>query len=125
MNVANFLEIWAPGGPGSATKFSYTGSASTAQVLRPALTAGGFVIQQPPQYISFCVRGADLITGAQAHLVFGDASVGVPTDNDYPITNSDGWQSLIIPASCTHFRIKGHAATTGDFWFYFSGRLNP
>lgn len=124
-DIAEFFDIYAPGSPGSATKFSYTGTVSAAQQIRAALTdAAGKVISQSPMYISYRVLGSDLVAAAQAHVVFGDANVANATDADYPITNLDGWQSSIILANWTHFKIKGHGVTTGDFYWYFSGKPN-
>ena len=118
MDVANFKEVWAPGGPGSALKYAYTASASIALQIRAALSAGAFAIQQAPLYISMRVTG-----GALAHVVFGDANVGAPTDADWPISSSDGWQHIIIPANVTHFRIKDTAAGSGgDVYVWLSGR---
>jgi hypothetical protein len=124
MDIASFKDIYRPGGVGSCLVFGYTGTASAVQPIpfHNAAPIGGRATGQFALYINYRIT-FDFANGfGVAHIVFGDANVGAPTDTDTPVLTTDGWQRVILLPTDTSFRIKGHAATAGTLWMYPSGR---
>lgn len=91
--------------PGSVIKFSFTNAASAAQALRAAPGGVGFI---------------ELKTTAACHIVFGDAAVGAPTNSEFLLEPTDGWQAFVVAAADTTFRVKGDSAS-GDLYVAWLG----
>lgn len=93
------------GTPGSVIKFTFTSTASTAQVLRAVATTACFI---------------SVKTTAAVHLCFGDSGLGAPTNSEFLLEPSDGWQDLYLVPGDTNFRCKGDSAG-GDVYVAFLG----
>lgn len=96
----------APGGPGTGIVLAFTVAAGAATPIRAA--------NGPARYIS-------VKTTADVHLVFGDSTVGAPTNSDTLFTAADSYQDMIILPETTHVRAKGDVGN-GSIYIWFSGR---
>jgi hypothetical protein len=104
----------APGIPGTTAKATVTaGATSAATQIRAAAPANTYLLPALVNVKALTTTAAGAASGNGYHVVFGDASVGAPTDADMPIQDIDGWVTLTIPASVTHYRIKSDNAAAG------------
>lgn len=94
-------------GEGGTTHLAFTTAASAFQKLRDV------VPNMQARYVSFRVT-------ANAHIIFGDDTLGAPTATDMLFTPEDGIQDWMLVPSDTGFRIIGDA--DGEIFIIFSSR---
>lgn len=94
--------------PGETYKLAFTGSASAVQTFRlaPALV---------PQFVTIKTTG-------DCHPIFGDVNVADPTDSNALLQAGDSWQDWMLLPGDTSFKVKGDAASTGNFYIILSSQ---
>lgn len=120
MDVASFKDVWAPGVTGGTAKASVGAGAASAATLIRAVPAAQTQIF--PIYIT--IKSITTTAGPGFHLTFGNATLADPTLADMPIQDVDGWIRLVIPPTCTHFKILSEGTTVGSVYVYLSGKTN-
>lgn len=110
----------APGMSAKATVAA--GGSSTAVQFRPAPAANANNVPVLITMTSVTTTAAGAGFANAYHVVFGDASVVAATATDMPIQDIDGWITLQVPASATHFRITSEATgAAGSVYVYIIG----